>query len=263
MAFIETEKVVRDFEWSMNELHSHRNYELYYLSSGQRRFFLTNDLISIQAPCFIVIPPEVLHKTDGGRYERYNVNVDEKYLTPFQSEVLKELSLKMIIPDENANKAFVELLEKLSSVSKNDKHYESKMNALFSYFILELSELKEEVSLGSEHQLSRSDSAAMRIIKYINENYREHITLDVLSRLFFASKPTIINQFNAITNSSPINYLLQVRINHAKQMLSNTNKSISEISEACGFSSPNYFSLIFKKKTHMSPSDYRNCYPKA
>ena len=128
---------------------------------------------------------------------------------------------------------------------------------------LSISELKEEVSLGSEHQLSRSDSAAMRIIKYINENYREHITLDVLSRLFFASKPTIINQFNAITNSSPINYLLQVRINHAKQMLSNTNKTISEISDACGFSSPNYFSLIFKKKMHMSPSDYRNCYPKA
>lgn len=261
MAFIEIEKVIRDFEWSMNELHSHHNYELYYLSKGERRFFLTNDLISISAPCFIVIPPEVLHKTDGGNYERYNINVNEKYLSNFQSETLQELALKIIVPNDEANVRFLDILEKMTVVEKKDRYFDSKMNALFSYFIFSLTELNNDITVKSEHTLSKNDNATMNIIKYINENYKDNITLDSLSREFFASKPTIINHFKTVTNSSPINYLIQVRINHAKLLLTSTNMSINEISEKCGFSSPNYFSLIFKKKVRMSPSDYRQCYP--
>ena len=262
MAFIEIEKVVRDFDWSMNDLHSHHNYELYYLSKGKRRFFLTNDLVSITAPCFIVIPPEVLHKTDGGSYERYNINVDEKYLSAFQSEILSSLALNIIIPCKEDDKRFAEILDKLSKIKKSDRHYDSKMSALFSYFIYCLTDLQNTNEAPESRQLSRADNATMQIIKYINENYKENITLDLLSERFYASKPTIINQFKAITNSSPINYLLRVRINRAKTLLSDTTLTIKEISEKCGFSSPNYFSLIFKKKEHMSPSDYRHCYPK-
>jgi AraC-like DNA-binding protein len=54
-----------------------------------------------------------------------------------------------------------------------------------------------------------------------------------------------------------MDYLLMLRLSKAKEELMNTEKSIKEISESCGFSSPNYFSLIFKRKENISPGNYR------
>jgi transcriptional regulator GlxA family with amidase domain len=48
-----------------------------------------------------------------------------------------------------------------------------------------------------------------------------------------------------------------VRLTKAKKMLVDTHKSVGEISELCGFSSANYFGLIFKQKEHLSPLQYR------
>ena len=58
-------------------------------------------------------------------------------------------------------------------------------------------------------------------------------------------------------NCSPIDFLLNVRLNKAKEMLLHTKKSVGDVSEACGFSSANYFGLIFKQKEGLSPANYR------
>jgi quercetin dioxygenase-like cupin family protein len=69
MSFIELEKSVRTEEWSMNDLHSHSHYEIYYLTKGSRTFFLSNSLYRLTAPILIIIPPHVMHKTEGGAFE--------------------------------------------------------------------------------------------------------------------------------------------------------------------------------------------------
>jgi YesN/AraC family two-component response regulator len=97
----------------------------------------------------------------------------------------------------------------------------------------------------------------LRVINYFNEHYVENITLDRLSQKFFASKTTLIYNFKRYTNCSPIDFLLSVRLTKAKEKLVNTKKSIEEIALSCGFSSANYFGLIFKKKEGLSPSAYR------
>ena len=262
MDFIEVEKVDRGFDWSMHDLHSHSHYELYYLSEGERTFFLTNELFSISAPCFIAIPPNVLHKTEGGAYKRYNINVDSKYLNDFQSKIINDLSLKIIIPNNNSSCSLIEVLEKMSCITKSDKYYDEKMNALFSYFIYSLNIREDDKTAMPINPISDSDASVMKIIKYINENFAQNITLEILSKMHYTSKPKLIKDFKKITNASPIDYLLKVRLTHAKGLLSSTKKPISAISDECGFSSPNYFCYIFKKKLRMSPTDFRQCYSK-
>ena len=66
MAYIEFEKSVRAAEWSMHRLHSHAHYEIYFLSQGSRSFYLANALLTLNAPAVLVIPPHVMHKTEGG-----------------------------------------------------------------------------------------------------------------------------------------------------------------------------------------------------
>ena len=91
MSFLEIEKSARLDEWSMQDLHSHPHHEIYYLSKGNRKFLLSNALYNIQAPAIIVIPPHVMHKTEGDAFERYNINVAPSYLDAFQAETLEKL----------------------------------------------------------------------------------------------------------------------------------------------------------------------------
>ena len=88
MSFIEFEKSIRQNDWSMHDLHTHPHYEIYFLTKGSREFFLADALYKVTAPVLVVIPPYVMHKTEGGPFERYNVNVSADFLDPFQKETL-------------------------------------------------------------------------------------------------------------------------------------------------------------------------------
>ena len=97
MPYIEVDKSVREADWSMHDFHSHTHYEIYFLSKGSRLFFLSNALYKLVAPTLVVIPPRVVHKTEGGSFERHNVNVSPAYLDPFQKETLDKKALQILL----------------------------------------------------------------------------------------------------------------------------------------------------------------------
>lgn len=257
MSFIEIEKSVRNNEWSMQDLHSHPHYEIYYLSKGERSFLLANALYKLQAPILIVIPPYAMHKTEGGAFERYNINVAPSYLDPFQTEILQKKSLQIIRPNETEKNELTRLFEEFSRLDKRQKHAKYIQKTLFSYIIFQLNKLDEPTIQPRASEKTIVPALVLKAIDYLNEHYAEKLTLDDLANAFFVSKGALIYNFKKYTNCSPIDFLLNVRINKAKELLLNTKKSIGEISELCGFSSSNYFGLIFKQKEDLSPANYR------
>ena len=255
MKFIEIERSEQKSNWNMRDLHSHAHYEIYYLYKGSRTFLLSNAIYVLQAPVMVVIPPYTMHKTEGGPFERYNINVSADYLNDFERDVLDEIALRRITPTEQGSRVLLGLLREMAAIDKKQKRSEYEINALFSYFVYLMSKSKgkpDEIS--DENKMS---PLVLRIINYFNESYGNRITLEDLSRDFFASKTTLIYHFKKYTNCSPIDFLLSVRITKAKEQLVNTKKSIEAIAHDCGFSSANYFGLIFKKKEGISPANYR------
>ena len=71
------------------------------------------------------------------------------------------------------------------------------------------------------------------------------------------SPSSLIPAFKEITGSSPIEYLLHVRMNKAAEKLLSGKETVSEIAAACGFADSNYFSRQFRKHYHCSPLQYR------
>ena len=63
--------------------------------------------------------------------------------------------------------------------------------------------------------------------------------------------------FREATGLSPLDYLLVLRLNHARQLMLQTGSSIGEVARAVGYEDQLYFSRIFKKRTGLSPSAYR------
>ena len=93
--------------------------------------------------------------------------------------------------------------------------------------------------------------------RYIDEHFKENITLDTLAELTHVSKYYMVHAFTAEYGISPINYMISCRIDEAKHLLKNGDYSLAVISHTLGFSSPSYFSQTFKKLTDMSPNEYR------
>lgn len=96
-----------------------------------------------------------------------------------------------------------------------------------------------------------------RAVEYINNNIERNITIDEICSEIHMSKYHFCRQFKKATSTTVMNYILKTRIVMAKNMLSNDNLSITEISNRCGFSSVSYFSRVFKEETGKSPLKYK------
>lgn len=95
------------------------------------------------------------------------------------------------------------------------------------------------------------------IKKYLDEHYPDKITLDDLSETFFINKFYLTRIFKLQFGVTLNDYLLHVRITHAKQLLRFTDKTVETIGLECGMGSVHYFSRMFKKVEGLAPSEYR------
>ena len=94
--------------------------------------------------------------------------------------------------------------------------------------------------------------------QYIRARYFEDITLDKLSKIFFINKYYLVHSFKKRYGVTPIHFLHQVRCEHAKKMLENTDATITEIAASVGYNFPSHFSDKYKKIYGVSPLHTRN-----
>lgn len=92
---------------------------------------------------------------------------------------------------------------------------------------------------------------------YIDRNFSEEITLDLLCGNVHLSPYYFSKLFKEQTGENFIDYLTRTRLNHAAEALRNTDRSIKEISAETGYQDANYFSRLFKRWYQCTPSEYR------
>ena len=96
-----------------------------------------------------------------------------------------------------------------------------------------------------------------KVIEYMNAHIYEKLSASEICNILHYNKSYIFRQFKKTTKNSLMAYFIKLKINKAKQMLRDSDISISSISEALSFDNPNYFSKSFKKHTGYTPSTYR------
>jgi len=102
--------------------------------------------------------------------------------------------------------------------------------------------------------VSRSD----QITQYFQLHYQESISIEQMSEALSISKSTLSRLIQRFFSSTFTEYLTHIRIDKAKQLLSETTLTIQEIAGSVGFKDPYYFMKVFKKLTGYTPSMYRN-----
>ena len=259
MGFIEIEYRALDREWNMASLHAHEYYEIYCLLEGERDLFFENKKLTLPKRSVAVIPPSLIHRTEGGSYRRVNLYVSPSELGEVERTFLDECfhMVAFEVPGERGE-LFFSLLESIAenrAASWQKKYTRSLAETLL--YLLQTSELRPLPEARVAVIEKNRDEAVMGVVNYIGEHYREPITLERLSEHFFISKNTLCRNFARVMKCSVMEYCALVRLNMAKRLLTETQKSMGEIAELCGYSSANYFSLMFKRSVGLSPREYR------
>lgn len=116
-------------------------------------------------------------------------------------------------------------------------------------------------------QLSESDSRQLHLyneieqaVGYFNAHYREKISVERYAEQRHISKAWFIRNFKAQTGSTPLDYLVSLRIANAQELLLQTDYSVKKIAAVVGYDNPLYFSRVFSKKMGTSPLEYRKKY---
>ena len=259
MDFIEVEKSVKEKEWGMTDLHSHSHYEIYFLLSGTRSFFLNDKMYKISAPCFMVISPYTMHKTEGTGFSRINVNVAKSCLDPYELSVLSRLSEKIIpLSQANADTLFPVLEAAVNISEAQDKYSFYKLGGILSFIVLFMDGVGEKKVISPVRaNTDKVSPVVLKVIDYVSSHFTENISLDMLSKKFYMSKVSLCAHFKAAMKCTIGEYIMKLRLNKAGQYLSSTRKSVEDISSLCGFSSGAYMGLVFKNKLGLSPLQYR------
>ena len=261
LLYVSTSKYEGDWQ---SILHSHPFSELFYVINGQGAFLAEGSEFPVKQNDMVIINPHVQHT--------------EKSLPGAPLNYI-------VLGIEGLSFSFGRLATARAGVSSQPtpdtvyKHNMSKTN-VYSYLNImleEITEQQEDYEAVCQNLLEvllicilRSGSLSVvpdnsrllnrectQIKNYLDANYSEDITLDTLSALTHMNKYYLAHTFTKYMGLSPINYLLQKRIQEGKSLLESTSYSIAQISDLLGFSSQSYFSQAFRKATGMTPMQYR------
>lgn len=111
-------------------------------------------------------------------------------------------------------------------------------------------------SLLADRKEKRSDKLVFMAKRYIHEHYREKIALSDIADYLKISSGHLSTTFSRYMNQTVSDYIAEVKIGHAKELIDSGQYLIYEIADQLGFENAYYFSKVFKKVTGMSPKNY-------
>jgi transcriptional regulator GlxA family with amidase domain len=102
------------------------------------------------------------------------------------------------------------------------------------------------------------DEAIIEVQDWLHSQYQQPLTLADIAARFDLSVRTLTRRFRQATGGTPMQYLQQVRLDNARELLRSSNLSVAEIAFSTGYPDTSYFSALFRKAMKMTPKDYRN-----
>lgn len=246
--------------------HFHPFTEIFFFTQGQGIMEIDGIDVSIKEGDLVIINPNCPHTEKSSEntsdYLKYivfginNLALASKPSSKLSSEN-KDLNLYKIL---NFNHDKDELLYFLNSlmceVEEKKSNYELACKSILTLFIIYISRNAESNLIITDNP-EKLNIECIKIKNYIDSHYAENITLDILSNLSYVNKFHLVHLFTKQMGISPINYLINKRIEESKNLLTTTNYSVRDISTIVGFSNSSYFSQMFKKITGYSPREYK------
>ena len=155
------------------------------------------------------------------------------------------------------------------SVADNEKKADSKkdIGSLYNMIqkcdnVKELNDLLEEIAISVASKVNSFNNKSIKLIlrkaiDYLKEHYNEQVTLNEVARNIYVSTYYISRMFKKELGKNFVDYLNEIRIEKAKELLKDVQYKAYEIAEMVGIPDAHYFSKLFKKYVGVTPTEYR------
>ncbi len=148
------------------------------------------------------------------------------------------------------------LLRTAYDTFRNIERHSLRQEGILLQILAEYVEASQLID-GASSEYSGYTDGIYRTVQYMKKNYAEHITSELLAKQMFISTNFYQKIFKRIMGTSPAQFLRDIRMSEACRLLTNTDLSIQEIAEKCGFNCASYFIYAIKRQMGVTPLEYR------
>jgi len=243
--------------------HNHDNPSIVYIISGSCTYKINDQLYPVKKGDVIICNPGVYHgctlSQDEEMFE-FHIGFTDIYFNHMAPNFLISPSTVPVITMSKYEQEFYKCYNEI--VLEQERH-EPGTGLILKSLIMKLI----VILLRETHFVDKTGTSCLynpeyyeradlvnSIISYINENYASNISLEKISKNMYLSPVYISRIFKEETGDSPINYLINVRLNKAHELLSEGRLSISAIAKTIGYQDAYYFSKLYKKHFGCPPS---------
>lgn len=248
--------------------HDHDFTELAYVLSGKGKYVINGKEFSMEAGDLLICNP-------GDKHTHIITNPKEptiEFIAGFNDFHFKNMQPNSIeLPDGGCVFHTSSELKQEISMHCYAMLAEKESNQIGTYFMLkthlmqmlllvmrEIADVDNTDQRGCNFETYSKSYAVNRIINYLHENYEHKISLEQIAHNMYLSPVYISKIFKEETGESPINYLIKIRLERAKEILLNINSgSIKNIANQVGYDDVYHFSKLFKKYYGISPLYYK------
>ena len=243
-------------EWH-SIFHTHSCAEVFYVTGGSGRLLLADKAVSIGINDVLIVNSSVEHTEDSSEDD------------PLEYIVMGVDGMEVISGDDGGDgyslihfqtdgeQILFYLRRLLKEIETRLPGYNTICQDLLEVVLLLLMR-RSKFTVTFIPAVHKSSKECAVVRRYIENHFKENLTLDDLAAVAHVSKYYLSHAFSREYGTSPINYLLTCRIQESKYLLSETSLSLSQIAGMLGFSSPSYFSQSFRRIQGLSPMTYRS-----
>lgn len=276
------EETIRTDSFSMPLRHFHESLELYFLLEGERFYFVDQNTYHMKEGMAILINRNQIHKTslaeNHPHHHRFLMQIEsERFTSLFQQlgfsdaetfgnqycgpAVFEAEDWQLCCSLMQAIRSEMETLQK----APYSRPMSERLVALHTLDLLMLfaeNRISTEASQWKHSAQNYMVNTGMHqkvheIAVWLQHHCTEEISLEQLSEQFYISKSYLTRIFKSVTGFTIIEYINFQRVRKAQSLLLQSQLSVTDIAEQCGFGNVTYFERVFRQLAACSPMQYR------
>ncbi len=248
-------------------LHEQDSWELSHVMVGSGNRLIGDTQMPFRSGDLVLIPPGIPHcwyfnsdETDSdGRISNITIIFDDTLLERIASSFpeLTEMTTRLKSLSDALSISGLQGAE-IIKVLKDMRMQPGEMRlASLMNILVRLGSLHETMTVGTRHKLTKEETRLNQVRIYVTCNAERQITLDDIARHLGMSRSSFCSFFKKASGQTFVNYLNDVRLERAGEMLQSTSLTVSEISAKVGFNDTPYFHRAFRRKFGVSPQLFR------
>ncbi len=232
------------------------DYQLLYVAAGKTHFYINGEDTVVSAGHMVLYQPK-----EEQHYEYYAEDKPEVYWVHFTGGDVRNILKHYDIPTDDhvffsgTPSAYATLFKQMIEEFQNCRvgYQEMLEMCLRQMFMLIQRNRLEKPPIMNSAVMDEMNLAR----QYFHEHYNEPISVEEFAQTRHVSISLFMRNFKKAYGVSPKQYILNLRMNNAQNLLETTDYTVTEIAAIVGYDNPLYFSRIYHKQKGQSPSDYR------